>query len=134
MQTDSISVTVAYSLIRVKILQRVSINIISHLLLKFFIITEYKPWVLLGPNGMTRNFYFWFDGKKKANFHLSTLWTENWLYPYFASSLIIQMFFDPEPTVLIASSQWVIRISKDLIIPLIFLEERNILQINQFYL
>ena len=103
------SVTVTYSLIRVPILWRVSINIISHFSLKFFIIAEYKPGALVGPKGMKRNIYFWLSGGKKAKVSLSTWQTEIWGYPCLSSRLIIQILFDPAPMVFIESSQRGIR-------------------------
>ena len=66
--TSSVSVTVTCSLIRVPILRRVYINIISQLSLKLFIISEYKPGYLVGPNGITRNIYFLFVCCKEGSF------------------------------------------------------------------
>ena len=74
--TLSVSINLTYSLKRVPIFRRVSINSISNLSLKLFIVYEYKPRALVVLNGMTSNLYFWFSGVNKYIYSLSTWQTD----------------------------------------------------------
>ena len=101
-KTLSVSITVTYSLKRVPIFRRVSINSISNLSLKLFIVYEYKPRALVVLNGMTSNLYFWFSGVNKYIYSLSTWQTDIWWYTCLSSRLMIRILFEPAPTGIIA--------------------------------
>ena len=79
---------------------------------------------------MTRKVYLWLSGTKKSNFSLLTRWTKIWWHPSLASSLMINILFDPETMVLISSSLYVIGTLKSLVIPLSFLYETYMIQMK----